>query len=737
MSTEPATPAFAGVAVAVPVRRVFTYRVTEELARRLARGSRVLVPFGRRRILGTVVEWPAPPPEPTIVVRQIDDLADDSEALPESILELTRFVANYYLCSWGEAIEAALPPSLGARRQESWIRRLPQADISVVPARATSRRKLVERLPADGATFPLAALSAADRRLVPSLARAGLIEIVRQDPEAAPRLAARAAAAAVTHPPTEGQSRVLAALDPAIQAGGFQPFLLFGATGSGKTEVYLRAAERTIDAGRGVLYLVPEIGLTPMLVSRIAERFGDRWALMHSGLGKRERHRAWWSARNGQARVVVGARSAIFAPLPDLGLIVVDEEHDSSYKQDETPRYQARDLALVRGKSAGAVVILGSATPSLESFRHAQAGRYGLLRLGGRIEARPLAAVQTVDMREEYRRSGAVSPLSVALLSALEETLSRGEQALILRNRRGWSAAVHCPRCGNREGCDECSVALTWHRAQGRLTCHWCGRSRAWPVACSVCKQTELALLGEGTEHVEALLRDALPAARIERMDRDSVRGRGAAERLLGRFGRGEIDVLVGTQMIAKGHDFPNVTLVGVLSADQSLGLPDFRAAERCFQLLTQVAGRAGRGTRPGRVLLQVFDPDHPILALAARQDFEGFYEREIVYRRTLRFPPVVTLVRLGIEDRDPFRARRWAERLGEALTAAGESRLILAGPGPAPIERLHGRHRQQILVRSAGRMRLLRAVERALVIVEAEVPRKAIVIDVDPQSLH
>jgi len=349
---------------------------------------------------------------------------------------------------------------------------------------------------------------------------------------------------------------------------------------------------------------------------------------------------------------------------------------------------------------------------------------------------RPLPAVRIVDMRDEYRSAQRVQPVSEELAGALRACIARGDQALVLRNRRGWAAALFCPTCGSRVVCRNCSVTMTWHRAAARLRCHYCGNAEPFPAACPTCRDPKLRELGEGTERIEDVIREAVPDARVERMDRDTVRGRGAHERLLRRFDEGQIDILVGTQMIAKGHDFPRVTLVGVLSADQSLGLPDFRAGERVFQLLTQVAGRAGRGERPGTVLIQAFDPEHKLLAQVARQDYEAFFEDEVAYRRTLRYPPFSALVQLIVVDREALQARLWGRALADALEREGRGRLIVGGPGPAPLERLQGRYRQQILVRTAGRRRLVGAVERALAAVEGQVPRRAIQVDVDPYSL-
>jgi primosomal protein N' (replication factor Y) len=730
-----ATPVLVTVAVPVPVRKLFTYRVAASRAAAAVPGVGVRVRFGRRHVRGTVVGRPSGPPDEDYEIRDVEAVLGEPRLGPE-LLELTRFVADYYLCSWGEAIEAALPPASGRPPRERVARRMPAADPEGLPARATARRRALEALPADGTPMPLSGLGAAARRALRPLVDAGWVEIVEREGGVPPATPPAGPADRPAYEPTAAQQDCLDRMGPALDRATFAPFVLFGETGSGKTEVYLRAAERTLRSGRGVLYLVPEIGLTPLLVAKISRRFPGQVAVMHSGLPARRRYAAWERVRRGECRLVVGTRSAIFAPLENLGLIVVDEEQDGSYKQEETPRYNARDLAIVRARSASAAVVLGSATPSMETFHHARSGRYTLLPLGGRVEQRPLPAVTVVDMREEFREAGAIRPVSTGLVEALQATVGRGEQALVLRNRRGWAAALHCPTCGDRVSCTRCSIALTWHRADRRLRCHYCDLEQAYPEACPTCEATEIKELGEGTERIEDELQRALPEARIERLDRDATRRKGAHERILREFDAGEIDVLVGTQMIAKGHDFPRVTLVGVLSADQSLGLPDFRAAERTFQLLTQVAGRAGRGEQPGRVVVQAFDPEHPVVGLAASQDYEAFFEREIAYRRALRYPPLSALVQLRVADADELRAAEWARSLGDELRRIGGGRLLVSGPGPAPIERIRGRYRQQILVRTTGRRRLVEAVDRTLQAVEGKVPRKAITVDVDPLSL-
>jgi primosomal protein N' (replication factor Y) len=730
-----ASPAgYAAVAVAVPVRRLFKYEVSEEIAPAIEAGARVRVPFGGRRRIGTVVEWPAEPPDPSVEIKAIESVVEGKGRLTPELLELTRFVADYYLCSWGEAIEAALPPHAGGSAPQKIVVRTEQADPASLRAGATAQRSLLETLPDDGSPVPLKRLGMAERRAIAALVKRGWIRLL-DAPERGDGGGPTAEAESGPEP-TAAQGAVIAELQAALSKKGYSPFLLYGATGSGKTEVYLRAAQAALDGGRGVLYLVPEIGLTPLLLRRIERRFPGQVAVLHSALPRRRRFEAWEAVLKGRRRFVIGTRSAVFAPVIDTGLIIVDEEQDGSYKQEERPRYNGRDMAVVRARAEAATIVLGSATPSMESFQHARAGRYGLLRLGGRIEDRPLAKVRIVDMRSHYLSKGEAAPLSDDMLKELAACVERGEQALVLRNRRGWAAALICPLCGQRVGCPDCAVSMTWHRSARRLRCHYCSREQPHPRNCPQCGGEGLKMLGEGTEKIEDILRTALPEAIIERMDRDTIRRRGAHEKLLSRFSTGEIDVLVGTQMIAKGHDFPRVTIVGVLSADQALGLPDFRAGERTFQLLTQVAGRAGRGSRPGTVIVQAFDPDNPVLRLAAAQDYEAFFDREIGYRRALRYPPLTAMVQLLVTDRSAGKARDWANRVARALRREGGRRLIVAGPGPAPVERLKDRHRQQILARSAGKRRLVEMVERALQAVEGEVPQRALMVDVDPRSL-
>ena len=535
---------------------------------------------------------------------------------------------------------------------------------------------------------------------------------------------------------TPAQTAALAELRAALDARAYAPFLLHGVTGSGKTHVYLEAIAHVRAQGRGALALVPEIALTPQLAGRFRARFGDDVAVLHSGLTERERLSEWHRVRGGAAGVVVGARSAVFAPLRALGIVVVDEEHEPSYKQEDRLRYHARDLALVRARDAGAVAVLGSATPSLETLRRAQEGKLRTLRLPERVDGRALPKVQIVDRKTTLRGHGDPALLTPALAAALGETVARGEQAILFLNKRGHVRSLLCRSCGAALGCPNCSVALVLHRAGGTaLRCHLCGHEEL-PRPCAACGSDDLVPLSAGTERVEEELRELLPGARVARLDRDSAGGPGKAAALLARFARRELDVLIGTQMVAKGHDFPGVTLVGALDADGPLHLPDFRAAERCVQLLAQVAGRAGRGEQPGRVLLQAFRPDDPCVHAAAAHDYAGFAQAELARREALSFPPYARLCALRLQGNVEARVQAAAERLAaraRELLRPGEQADVL-GPSPAAIARLRGKHRFQVLLRAREHAPLHR-LSRALSGVPLP-PGIDLAIDVDPVAL-
>ena len=827
----------ATVAVPGPARRLFTYSVPEALRERCVRGVRVLVPFGRRRLAGCVVEVSDQPPsaDSPYVVRPLEEILDDTPPLDEGLLDLTRWAADYYGASWGDLIRAALPgmqiplrrlvaptpaglEALGAARTgagpagahglgaaslvaleavarasrgarsgfvpigqlrrrsgatvgTSVLQRLARGgwlEMRGVPARKGLGRRLTEwvlpaseapagsesavrapgprqagllrRLEASGDGVPAADLLKATGTTRASLRALESRGLVRLESRPAPQQRPPALLTPIGAPervtPTAEQQAAIDAIEAGVRERRFETFLLFGVTSSGKTEVYLRAVEAAVALGRQAIYLVPEIGLTPLLARRMQARFGEVLALLHSGLTVTERASEWRRVREGRVKVVLGARSAVFAPLRDPGLVIVDEEHDASYKQDEHPRYSGRDLAIVRAQRIGAPVVLGSATPSMESYHNALRRKYRLLTLRHRVAGAVLPLVHRIDMRREFEETGTAAPLSRCLHAALRERLERKEQSLILLNRRGFSTFVLCRACGETLECPRCSIALTLHLRDRRLRCHYCQESRAVPASCPECGSGHLHFGGTGTEKLEETLRSLFPQARVARMDRDTVRGRGAVEDLLGRVERGEIDILLGTQMIAKGHDFPNVTLVGVLAADALLGLPDFRAGERTFQLLAQMAGRSGRRERPGEVIVQAYDPEHHAVRAACEHDFEAFARAELVYRKTLRYPPFSALALLVFRDRIYERALEQASSIATRLRSSRQVDLQVLGPAPAPLERLRGVYRVQVLLKGSRRAAVRQALEETDSLIERLGVRKdSVTVDVDPAS--
>ena len=532
------------------------------------------------------------------------------------------------------------------------------------------------------------------------------------------------------------QEVAFGAIRTALAANECKSFLLHGVTGSGKTEVYLRSIEAGLAAGKNSLLLVPEIALTPAVAGQFFHRFGKQVAILHSAFGDAERAEQWRRIRNGQARVVVGTRSGVFAPVQNLGLVIIDEEHDGSYKQQETPRYHARDVALIRAKEARAVAVLGSATPSVESRYNAEHGKYRMLCLPERIAQRPLPEVQIVDMRVEFLETKRQAIFSRKLLEEMQQRLAQREQTILLLNRRGFSSFMVCRACGERLLCINCSVVLTHHRRDRRMLCHYCGYAERIPGECPKCGSDYIQFLGTGSERVEEELHQHLPTAKIARLDRDSASGKGAFERILHAFRDGEIDILVGTQMIAKGHDIPNVTLVGVVLADIGLSMPDFRAAERSFQLLTQAAGRAGRGTTPGRVVIQTLNPDHYAVRFAGQQDYEAFYKKEIEFRKWLRYPPFAALANVLVRAEKQEEALRMATQLGFVLNPAPPGIRVM-GPAEAPVLRVKNEFRYQILLKAAKRPLLREVLNDVRGLAEKEKwNATALVIDVDPISL-
>jgi primosomal protein N' (replication factor Y) (superfamily II helicase) len=614
------------------------------------------------------------------------------------------------------------------------------AEPSTAPADEKEQRvhsTLLERGP-----LPLPLLSklaGVSRALIERMHRDGLLESweERVDPAEDPFDVGYEAPAHELNPDQEGAFRAVRAR---FELGEFGVLLLHGVTGSGKTEVYMRSVQETLARGKTAIVLVPEIALTLWVGRQCRAWFGARFegvAVLHSALSEVERAREWWRVRHGEARVVVGTRSAVFAPLQNLGLIIVDEEQENSFKQEETPRYHARDVAIVRAKMENAVALLGSATPSLESYHHARNGKYELLTLASRVANRAMASVEIVDLREDFKRTQQTSPISAALQAGIQGALTLGTQTLVLINRRGYSWSVLCRSCGASVQCANCSISMTYHKHRNRLECHYCGSIQSVPKECPKCQSKYVYFFGEGSEHLEERLRKQFPGARIARLDRDTARTKRQYQETLGAFAGGALDILVGTQMLAKGHDFQRVTLVGVSSADSSLHLPDFRAAERTFQLLTQVAGRAGRGALTGRVLIQTYYPEHYAIQDAVRQDYASFFEREMHFRRMMQYPPFTSLANVIVRDTNLERAIIWSRQLSEYFSPYDGKSARILGPATAPLARLKKEHRFQFLLKSPRRSVLTRILRGAMTYCEAkEIPQTAVLVDVDPLSL-
>jgi primosomal protein N' (replication factor Y) len=735
---------YISVAVPVPFLDLLTYRVPDDIELPPI-GARVRVPIGSRTVTGCVVEHAAADATST-ALKDVVEVVDREPFLPAGIVELCRWVADYYVAGIGDAMAVAMPPGARARASSFKTRRVAMLTAHGASAAGgeglTAKQKTaLEALAAAATELPLSDLRArgVTADVLARLAARGLVAI-RDDEHARDpfeHATMRDVIPDASRQLTAEQVAAFEALGSLADTGEFRVALLHGVTGSGKTEIYLRLADRVCRSGRQVLLMVPEIALTPSAAAQFRGAFGDRVAIQHSALSDGERHDQWQRIRRGDVDLVIGTRSAVFAPLPRLGLVIVDEEHDSSYKQEEAPRYHGRDVAIVRASRARALVVLGSATPSMESYQHAVSGKYARVTLERRVLDRPLAAVRVVNMREEYAEEGPDTVISRDLAAAVEDRLARREQVLVLLNRRGYATAVFCRQCGDTFECPNCSISLTVHTArQGwRARCHYCNYSMTVPKTCRTCAAPYLEQAGFGTEKVEQHLRDRFPDARIGRVDRDSVRKKGALAALLSRFAAGELDVLVGTQMIAKGHDFPRVTLVGVISADVGLGLADFRAAERTFQLLTQVAGRAGRGEQLGEAIIQTLYPEHYSVQLACRQDYPGFFEREIRFRRGMRYPPLVALVNAVVRGRSFDEAMQTAaeivRRLEPATATAG---FVILGPAPAPLARLRGEHRVQFFLKGARRADMRNALKTVL----AAMPevRRRVTVDVDPLSV-
>lgn len=745
------------VALPIPLRRVFTYGVSDSLRGSLRRGSRVAVSFNRRKLAGVVVSGREDLPEG---VKRAVEVAGLLESEPVFTPELLRFLeqaAKYYMHPIGEVLRAAAPalpagamkrlradgfldaeenlPGQRVAHHLTWEIRATDDDVESVRLGAR-QKKLLELLRGRDSILldELRSEISDPRSVVRTLAEKGLLRF--KEVEANPDPFFRTPVERdVPPPPTPAQQHAIDAITDAILEQRAQPFLLHGVTGSGKTEVYLRAIDEVRKAGAGAILLVPEIALTPQLVGRFRARFGDDIAVLHSGLTARQREDAWQALRRGRVRVAIGARSALFAPVADLRLVVVDEEHDPSFKQDEGFRYHARDMALLRAQYAGAVCVLGSATPSIETYHRANEGKMNLLSLPSRATGATLPTVEIVDLRRHRRGPTGHPLLSGPLHAALGRCLDAERQAILFLNRRGFSPSVRCEGCGAVAECPACSVALTEHRGQGALRCHYCDFHRPIAAPCAECGANEYHHLGVGTEQMQHAVEESFPNARVARLDRDTASGEGV-EAVLDRLRTGAVDVLVGTQMVTKGHDIAGVTLVGVVLADQSLAFPDFRASERTFQLLAQVAGRAGRAETPGEVILQTFQPEHPAVRLAAQHDYEQFYGEEIMSREEVGYPPFARLVSVRVHSGAEADARNATQHLADTARqhqAVRDGAVQILGPAPAPLARLRGRYHYRLLLKSPDR-KLLRNVAALLAArIDQGLPPTHATLDIDP----
>lgn len=795
----------ARVTLEIALRREFDYAIPPEFAGRIEIGSRVKVPFGPRQVLGIVTALPEESTHTNL--RSISKVIGQQSPVTPKVLQLARWIGDYYCCPVEIALKSVLPDAV--RKEESgwrerlYVRLVPRTDET---PKLTKRQEDVWNVIEEWRELPLQELlrlTGTTADTVRKLEDKGLVTIAPQiserDPYAnesilpsqplvvnAEQAVALNKIIAAMDATGKGEAESKATSSSPTLASFTAPFLLHGVTGSGKTEIYLQAIAHTLEQGKGAIVLVPEISLTPQTVERFKARFSSGKlqtlvAVLHSHLSAGERHDEWHKIRQGRARIVIGARSAIFAPVEPLGLIIVDEEHEHSYKQEEAPRYHARDVAVVRGRMENAVVLLGSATPSMESFYNARRGKYTLLEMNQRVDNQKMPIVRVVDMRQENRKAKGAQIFSEQLKEAITQRLEKNEQTILFLNRRGWSSSLQCPQCGYVAGCPNCSVSLTYHRAAQRLLCHICGHEQQAPKICPEpkCGNAAIRFSGLGTERVEDTLTKLFPHARIKRMDSDVLKRKDDFRRILGDFRTGKIDILVGTQMIAKGLHFPNVTLVGIIHADLSLHIPDFRAGERTFQLLTQVAGRAGRGDVEGEVFVQAFTPFHPAIQYARRHDYSGFYEQEIEFREQLSYPPVGRIALIVIKGRNEEKVRFSAEHIctklerPSPLTAKKGSSdqttrkqttipldelaleiapsnpttpstlpefslpsdLVLAGPAPAPLSRAESFYRYQIMLRTRQMSLLSRSLN--LLLQQLEVPDDiTVTVDIDPVNL-
>ena len=754
----------ARVTLEIALRKEFDYLVPPELVAALTIGTRVKIPFGPRQVTGCVTALVEESPHTNL--RSILRVIGTPSLVTPRVLQLARWIADYYCCPPEIALKSVLPQAV-RKEKSGWRERLfvrHAAPIGEAPKLTPRQTAVLEVLKSRG-EMPLQDLLAAAETTAETVRRLedkGLVTVAAEVSERDPysnetilptqslvmnpeQTSAMAAITAAMETASAARAHVANAdKDKPSESANAAVFLLHGVTGSGKTEVYLQAIAHALERGWGAIVLVPEIALTPQTVERFKARFSSGplrtlVAVLHSHLSAGERHDEWHKIRQGRARIVIGARSAIFAPVEPLGLIIVDEEHEHSYKQEEAPRYHARDVAVVRGRMEHAVVVLGSATPSMESFYNTQNGKYKLLEMPTRADHKKMPIVRVVDMRQAARSDKGIPIFSPQLKEAITQRLERAEQTMLFLNRRGYSSSLQCPKCGYVAQCPNCSVALTFHRRDDKLCCHVCGHQAKVPSVCpeAKCRNPAIRYAGVGTERVEETLGKLFPKARIQRMDSDLMKRKDDYRRALGDFKTGKIDILVGTQMIAKGLHFENVTLVGVIYADLSLHLPDFRAGERTFQLLTQVAGRAGRGDIEGEVFVQAFTPFHPAIQYARRHDFTGFYEQEIEFRTQLKYPPFSRVALLTLKGRNEEKVQFTADHLKTEVerAAAGLRDLILAGPAPAPLLKAEGYYRYQIMLRTPQMSQLSRRL--ATLLTTLKLPDDlTLAVDIDPVNL-
>ncbi len=744
------------VAVAVPLGAgsLFSYEVPGNLEDSVIPGGRVLVQFGNRHLVGLVTGYEKDPGGKDL--KPLLSVLDLKPVMPEGLLLLGKWLSWYYMAPPGEMFRCMLPPGLLAKKaspddthSSHWPVQardaitivLSETQEGLTKRQEEIRQKLLEyELPLIKAG--LARRLGCSESLLDTLREKGIIQIKKIPVYRSPWDSGKLEIA-VKHELTGEQESALREINELTDKQEYKSVLLHGVTACGKTEVYLRAIAKVLDQGRTALNLVPEIGLTPQVSQLFRSWFGDKVAILHSRLSSGERFDQWRRIRDGSIRVVVGTRSAVFAPLRNLGLIIVDEEHDSSYKQGDQPRYNGRDTALKRGQIEGAVVILGSATPQLETYNNAVSkGLHHYIAMKNRVLSRPLPEVSVVDMCKEFKRNGRGSSISETLREKIGCRIEQDEQVMVFLNRRGYAAMVLCRSCGYTECCENCSIRLTYHQERNLLICHYCGFTKKAPSSCPNCKKQYIHYYGEGTEKIQEELESLFPEAVVDRLDRDTTRKKGGFNAILSRFRRGETDILIGTQMIAKGHDFPGVTLVGVLNGDQGLGRPDFRAVERTFQLLTQVSGRAGRGDKPGEVVIQTYNSGHYGIQSALIQDFESFAEKELLTRRKFSFPPYVALANLVIRGRVNETVRSRAVELGRILRQLGredfpDSGIRVFGPAPSALEKLEKDFRYQIILKSSSRLQLHALVEKTLVELAAgNYNTSGISVDIDPVDL-